>query len=395
MVNPERTRSSVLIVQPYVPEYRVPLFQLMYDHLHRAGFDLVVAAGHPHGDQAYRKDAISEAPWLAPLRQTVVKVGRRKAFFKNLSFVMQQHKPNLIVLEQAIRNLETYRFLLAPAPSNKRKIAFWGQGRTYTESDSWLRDSMKRLLTVQADWFFAYTERGALSVQEQGFPGERVTTLRNATDTRQLREDLRGVTDQDIERFEERHHLVPGRSALFLGGLDDRKGLPFLLEAADCAVKLEPSFRLLIAGEGAQTDYVKQAQREGTPVTYLGRLTGHDKAVALRTAKVLAIPEWVGLVAVDSLAAAVPIVTTNSKRHAPEFEYLRNGFNALVVQHDPEVYGATLVRLIRDAAERKVLEAGCVRGAQGLSVEGMASRFVMGIESWHQTPKRRILSQSW
>ncbi len=273
------------------------------------------------------------------------------------------------------------------AARRSRRLGLWGHGKAYTEGPSWLRDSVKKTFTKRADWFFAYTRSGASAVQEYGFPSSRVTTLRNATDTRRLRDDIQSVRPSEVSQFEEEHSLVPGRSALFLGGLDERKGLPFLFRAARFASNLDPNFRLVVAGEGRSRPIVHQQEREGAPIKHVGRLTGRRKAIAMRAARVLAIPEWVGLVAVDSFAAGLPIASTIFENHAPEFDYLENNFNALIVPHDSDAYGAALVRLLRDSELRGQLEEGCIQSLRGLSIEEMASRFVSGIEDWRKSPK--------
>ena len=215
-----------------------------------------------------------------------------------------------------------------------------------------------------------------------------MTVLNNSIDTSQLRNDLLSVSPEEIRIFEATHGLTPGKNALFLGGVDERKGIPFLVEASRFAAELDPGFRLLIGGDGNQSPLVQKMEAEGAPVRHLGRLTGRRKAIAMRAAKVLAIPEWVGLVAVDSLAAGVPIITTEFHRHAPEFEYLRNGSNCLIVEHEPVAYGSALVELLHNAKQRERLEAGCRRDVRGLSIEEMALRFTQGIEDWHKSPRR-------
>ena len=40
--------TRLLIVQPYVPSYRVPLFDGMRKTLGEAGIEMAVAAGMPH-----------------------------------------------------------------------------------------------------------------------------------------------------------------------------------------------------------------------------------------------------------------------------------------------------------------------------------------------------------
>ena len=42
----------------------------------------------------------------------------------------------------------------------------------------------------------------------------------------------RSISDDDVDAFSRRHGLTPGRTALFLGGVDKAKGIDFLFESA-------------------------------------------------------------------------------------------------------------------------------------------------------------------
>ena len=95
---------------------------------------------------------------------------------------------DLVILEHAVRNIETYELLVR---LGRRRVAFWGHGRTYTKSVSPRQESFKYWLARRADsWFFGYTERGVDAVVERGFPRDRTTVLNNTIDTAALRADL-------------------------------------------------------------------------------------------------------------------------------------------------------------------------------------------------------------
>lgn len=59
--------------------------------------------------------------------------------------------------------------------------------------------------------------------------------------------------------------------------------------------------------------------------------------MALTAADLLVVPEWVGLVVVDSIAAKVPIITTHHPSRSPEVEYLRHEQNSIFVLHGVSV----------------------------------------------------------
>jgi len=209
--------------------------------------------------------------------------------------------------------------------------------------------------------------------------------LLNSTDTAALRSDLRAVTDEQLAQFRYRHNLLPGATALFLGGVDESKGINFLIEAARRVAQQIPGFRVLIGGEGASGGWVRERQAAGDPVIALGRIDGHDRALAVCSADIMLVPQWVGLVAVDSLSAGVPIVTTRHPSHSPEFSYLVDNENAVVTPYDVQSYAASVAALLRDPGRRAALADRGRTDSAPYSIEAMATRFTEGVRDWSQS----------
>jgi glycosyltransferase involved in cell wall biosynthesis len=199
-----------------------------------------------------------------------------------------------------------------------------------------------------------------------------------------------------VHEFNSGLDLVPGRTALFLGGVDAAKGIPFLLDAADLTSAHLPGFTLLVAGDGDLVPLVVDRQRAGGPVRYLGRLIGDAKALALRAADVLTIPQGVGLVAVDSLAAGRPIVTTSSAGHGPEFEYLDPGRTCVVSAPSVPAFAAALEGLLGDSHRLTSMQGAALGDAPEHSLERMVDAFVDGVTAWRDAdlaalrPARRL-----
>src|SRR5262249_49851114 len=143
------------------------------------------------------------------------------------------------------------------------------------------------------------------------------------------------------------------------------KRLGFLLEAAALVAEHVPDFQLVVAGDGPERELAVAAALEHRWVTYLGRVDGVEaRAALLRDADLLPVPDAVGLVVVDGFAAGVPLVTTASCLHGPEFEYLEPEANGVVVDGGPEAYAAEIVSLLRDPERRARLRAGCVEASR-------------------------------
>ncbi|MEI7507566.1 MAG: glycosyltransferase family 4 protein [Actinomycetes bacterium] len=287
------------------------------------------------------------------------------------------------MVEQAIKNLETYR-LLVPKTLGAAQVGMWGHGRSYSTPQSGLMSQGKQLLTRRTKWFFAYTQAGADHVVSEGFPRIRTTVLNNTVDTEALRSELDSVTEEEIARFRDELGIEAGKTALFIGGVDDAKGIAFLLESVPHIASLLPGFTLLIAGDGARRSDVQAAEAQGLPIRYLGRLEGREKARALLVSDVLAIPKGIGLVALDSLVAGRPIVSTTDPYHGPEYEFLEDHVTCLYSPYGVKTYADAMSSLLADRVRLSAMQNACLAKSKEFSIALMADRFLDGLLEWDE-----------
>ncbi|WP_063611407.1 glycosyltransferase family 4 protein [Streptomyces sp. 142MFCol3.1] len=381
-------RRRVVVVQPYVPSYRTSFFDHLHAQLADEGVALEVLHGAAPPQQADRKDAASCACAIqVPTRRLPVP-GGRSLLWRRVH--RRAALADLVVLEQALHNLEAYPLLLRQLTRRRLgggpAVAFWGHGRTYTKAPSRAEAAVKGALTRAGSWFFAYTDGGAAHVAAQGFARERITVVRNSVDTTELTAArARAMTPGTAEYAESvllrrRHGLIPGRTALFVGGLDAPKRIPFLLACADRIAAELPGFRLLVAGDGGERHLVeKAASRPGSAVVAIGRTDARQTAGLGAVSDVMLMPGRVGLCAVDSFALLTPLVTTDWPWHAPEFEYLADGRNAVITADDPACYAGAVSALLRDPARMDALRRACGQDALRYTTQRMATRFRDGL----------------
>lgn len=365
----------VAIVQPAVPHYRVPFFTRLRAAAEEEGIHIDVFRGQTPTEIRARGDFSNDA-FVRSLSTHELKLRGRALFYKS-TVPITRGGYDLVILEHAVRNIETYGLLLR---LKGRRIAFWGHGRTYTKVVSPRQEALKYWLARQATWFFGYTKRGVDAVVENGFPRNRTTVLNNSIDTAALREDLSMISDKDVLDFS-RDHDLRGSTALYLGGIDSYKRIPFLLESATISHNLCSDFRLLIAGNGSDRPLVEEFVATNSWANYLGTVHGRDKALALRAAQGVAIPGAIGLVALDSMVAGTPIVTTDFPHHGPEFDYLANGITAVVTKNSVAAYAAGLVAFLNERSRQKEMSDRCRIEAQAYTLDRMVSNFLEGLKS--------------
>lgn len=370
----DRTRR-VAIIQPAVPHYRVPFFTRLIAAAEDEGIHIDVFGGQAPTQIRARGD-FSDAAFVRSLSTREVKIGGSAIFYKSTAPILRGGY-DLVIVEHAVRNIETYELLVR---LRGRRLAFWGHGRTYNKHVSPRQEALKYWLARQATWFFGYTERGVDAVVKHGFPRNRTTVLNNTIDTAALRAELSTISDNDVLEFS-RHHDLRGKTALYLGGIDSYKRIPFLLESAVMSHELCSDFRLLIAGNGSDRPIVEQFVARNSWASYLGTVHGHDKALALRAAQAVAIPGAIGLVALDSMVAGTPIVTTDFPYHGPEFDYLADGITAAVTPDSVASYAAGLVAFLDELQRQKEMSDRCRIAAQEFTIERMVVSFLAGVKS--------------
>lgn len=304
---------QVLITQPYVPAYRVPLFNAIHDKLAARGVSVSVVAGNPSGAQAARGDA-HRAEWQEPLREVSVPVGRWRLALRTFP---RSVRPDLVVSE-----LEALNTLAWQRSFRSSRLVLWGHGKPYVNRANWLSERLEWALARRSTAVMTYTAEGRRYLLEHGglSPG-KVTAIGNSTDSARLRAGYLSVTDSRIEELTRRYGRGP--IALFVGGLDATKRIDFLLDAAREAHRIQPDFRLVIVGRGALQAEVLAAAAPGGPIIHIPEARGDELSELGHVASAVWMPGRVGLVAVDAIALNLPVFTTNYEFHAPEIDFLR------------------------------------------------------------------------
>lgn len=161
------------------------------------------------------------------------------------------------------------------------------------------------------------------------------------------------------ELFLQRHpNLGKSPYVLTLSRLHPKKNIELLLEVFLNLVKRQKAFdwRLVIAGDGdaGYVDSLKRLvqQKDGDGrVLFSGWLDGAERASALRSAALLALPshqENFGLAAAEALACGVPVVVSEHVNLAPEIKKYGAGW---VTSLDTEKFSSTLMEALQDQAE--------------------------------------------
>jgi phosphatidylinositol alpha-mannosyltransferase len=167
----------------------------------------------------------------------------------------------------------------------------------------------------------------------------------------------------DVEHFEAERDPIPdyadGRpNVLFVGRLEKRKGVRYLLQAFAEVKREVPETRLLIVGPPtrAARGYHRWVVEKGLPdVEFVGYVTYDELARYHHTADVFVAPatgnESQGIVLLEAMAAGRPLAASNIEGYASVVTHGIEGL--LVTPKDAHSLAAALVELLADPNKRQ------------------------------------------
>ncbi len=180
---------------------------------------------------------------------------------------------------------------------------------------------------------------------------------------------------------------------LFVGRLEDRKGLIHLLKAFRLIRKADTDCRLLVVGSGPQEREMRRyvLTRGLGNVEFLGRVSDAEKAQLFRTADVFVSPatrgESFGIVLLEAMAAGTPIVCSDI--HGYKGVVQRGSQALLVPPRDPKALAAAISELLADPALRTTMGASGQARAEQFSWEHVTAR----VEAYYSFVIRRLAAQ--
>jgi glycosyltransferase involved in cell wall biosynthesis len=143
---------------------------------------------------------------------------------------------------------------------------------------------------------------------------------------------------------------------LFVGRLDEAKGIAYLLEAWKMVRRDYPHIELVMAGKGEMENIVKKEKG----IRFLGMVKNQDLPALFNSSLFtvypsVTLPRWeeqVGMVNLQSLACGTPVITTKSGAIP---EYINSKVGILVPERDSKALAKAMRKLLSDSKYRKKL----------------------------------------
>jgi glycosyltransferase involved in cell wall biosynthesis len=369
---------KVIVVYKTIPQYRGRFFEMVRERLAQLGVEFVLLYGQPSRKDALKKDTV-DFPWAVKVSSRIWEIGNIEIYWQPVLGYLEN--ADLVIVEQATKLLINYVLLVRNA-LGIQKLAFWGHGKNFhANSANGFTEWIKRLISTHVHWWFAYNDLSAATVQELGFPQERITSVQNAIDTRQLTNTLHALSSQKMEQVRRELGIHGANVAIYTSGMYPEKRIPFLLESLHLIRKQVPDFEMIFIGSGIDAGLIEQAASQYSWIHYVGPKFNNEKVPYFAISKLFLMPGLVGLGILDAFALETPLITTQIPLHSPEIGYLKNNINGIMLDDADNVqaYADTVAQLLLDEPRRQKLVEECRIAREYYTVEAMAENFVQGV----------------
>ena len=353
--------KRVLIIQDVLKQYRLALFDSLHDALRLQNIELTVAFSLPDSNERSKQDNILTSPNVFYQRVQVLRMG--KLTWQRVGGLSNY---DLVIVEQANRHLLTYALMISRRLIGQPKLAWWGHGHNHQSRHTGWREKFKAAMLTQADWFFAYTDKVASSVEASGMPASRISSVNNSIDTQKFAEQVKNYRLAGSQQAD---------TVLFCGALYQDKRLDLLLDAAEHLYKRGVISRLIVLGAGPLETLLKPSPW----LDYRGACFGEDKARAYAEASLVLNPGLTGLAILDAFAAGLPYVTCDLPYHSPEIAYLYPDVNGLIVSPSATLLADAVTNLLENPETYQHCARGALESAERFGISAMVERFSQGI----------------
>jgi glycosyltransferase involved in cell wall biosynthesis len=264
---------------------------------------------------------------------------------------------------------------LARLPVGRSPVLFTEHGRAFPDPPKWTHWVTNRLLLQRRDRVVGVGQGvSRVLVEIEGFPGHRVETIYNGVDL-----PAYGAAAPDRASVRSRIDVGPADFVVVqVARLDPIKDHATALRALEHAVRQRPSVRLVIVGDGPQSESIANLVRARELGPYV-RLLGHRSDIpqllgAADLVLLTSLSEGIPLSLIEAMGAGLPVVATRVGGVPEVVEEGRTGL--LAPAGDDEQLAGLILRLAADPELRERLgQAGRERAVEFFSEDRMVASY--------------------
>lgn len=370
-------RQVLIAHQSTIPHYRVAFFNALEeqkpdDWSFRVSFDETEFMKPRFFKEFLDVDSFNFP--IYPVSTLSLDIGSNRISYQTMW--REAGRCDLVVVENAINNLVYPLSQLHML--HRTKVAFWGHGRDVKATKPGLVKGLSEwvklnILLKYATGFFAYTPGVKEYLVGQGLAPNRIFVVNNTIDINKQRANYNKWLPER-ERIRSQHNLLNKRVLLFVGRVNRKKRVDFLLESFAILYERNKSFHLILVGEGVEI-------ASGLPGVSCYQSADDLEIIPLYlTSDVFTFPGSVGLGPLQALCYDLPVITIASDAQNPEFEYLSKD-NSIILgpSATPGDYADNIENLFGEHHLLGAMKPKIWPSIQNLTIEAMANNFIAGV----------------
>lgn len=321
-------KKKCLIIYPYFALYRKHIFDALFASKFGWQFELI-------GDKQCYFDIKGIDPKLAsiPLADGGYNWTFAKIFFPFGKKIPVQWQPGVlkrllhkdydaVIMLGSIYYL-SYLIAIPFLKAFKIPIIFWTHG--FLGKDNFIIKSLRHLLYTQGNANLLYGKRAMQIMKDSGYYSKiYLDVIYNSLDYKNLSKI--NLSAAEIESIKKSLFQFSNKPIIVATGrVTKEKKFNFLIDALERSVNLfQKCFNLLIVGDGPELNNLKElASRKGLNehVVFTGAVYGEKVYEYIIASDICVIPGNVGLSAMHSLSAGIPVISHNNfDVQMPEYE---------------------------------------------------------------------------
>jgi glycosyltransferase involved in cell wall biosynthesis len=360
--------ARIGIQQRVLPFYRATLFDALAA---AAEGGLSVFAGQPQPQESIQSGVLHSAQF-SPARNVHLLGGRFYLCYQaGLIDWLESWQPDVLVVEANPRYIRT-RAAVRWMHARRRPVIGWGLGAPPV---SHLRSNARHRFLGQFDAMLTYSRQGASEYAAAGFPPERIFVAPNA------------AAPRPEHPLPERApaYGVDGPVVLFVGRLQARKRVDYLLRACAMLPEGTPKPQVWIVGDGSvRTELEALAVQVYPQARFFGAQQGAELADLFEKADLFVLPGTGGLAVQQAMAYGLPVIVAEADGTQSDLVRATNGWALL--PGDLPALVKTLADALSDPDRLRSMGAASYRIVSNeINLEHMVDVFARTIASVHRS----------
>ena len=312
-------KKKCLIIQPLIPHYRLKLFTILSKK-----FPNQITFGFDSKNNKYFKND-ERALTLKKLQISWIKLG---SFIFNPEYMfLPFSKYEIIVFNDNIRCLLLIPTIFFIKFFTKKKILLWGHG--YGTKNPNLGNILRKILYRFVDEYIAYSSRGKKNIAKIS----NLQKITVATNTIDLSNNLIFTKKFLYKYLNIKRNKNDFFRFLFISRIEQEKEPLYALKLMQELIIKGFKVEFKVIGSGSlNNEFIKciNSLNLRKNVFMYGSIIKEDEIISIaKDCDFLLHPGVIGLTTLVSLSLGIPVITTPSKKQMPEYEILKNKFNAI------------------------------------------------------------------